>query len=459
MPALGLSSFCILHSAFCVLLVAGLPVAATAQEPRSFVADVDARPIGEAQPSTAALRWRTRPRPTSGGASESSESYPADDSASGAASPRSFSKTPIRAGWNVTRIDPNVRPAQAIAPANPFNDPFGDRNGGASSRVANADGLTQNIPTTDREPLILQPTNAEAGVEELPPPRQLPTPRVAAPEAMFMAQQAGPQRSLPPGPVPAIPPLGAAPAERSTIPCDRIYNDRNCCDLRLDCHLFRQRILGEALSNISLDITPPYDSDPEKTREQNEAARINKMSELVSREWHDRAGKVVATGKMDSIIHNQVVVGDETGREIARIPLNDLGEDELCYVLAWWRLPTECALGGLRPRERNWLPSTFNYHASALCHKPLYFEEVQLERYGHTAGPLRQPLISGAHYIINLVGLPYKMAINPPGECQYSLGYYRPGSCAPYMIEPIPLSLRGAAAEIGAALGLAYLIP
>jgi hypothetical protein len=29
------------------------------------------------------------------------------------------------------------------------------------------------------------------------------------------------------------------------------------------------------------------------------------------------------------------------------------------------------------------LASTYPYHASALCHKPLYFEEVQLERYGH----------------------------------------------------------------------------
>jgi hypothetical protein len=168
---------------------------------------------------------------------------------------------------------------------------------------------------------------------------------------------------------------------------------------------------------------------------------------------------VLATGKMDNIVHNEVVVGDETGRQVARIPLNELGEDELCYVLAWWRLPTECPLGGLRGGERNWLPGTFAYHASALCHKPLYFEQVQLERYGHTAGPLRQPLLSGAHFIISLAGLPYQMAMNPVGECQYALGYYRPGSCAPWMIEPIPLSLRGAAAEIGVALGLAWVIP
>jgi hypothetical protein len=51
------------------------------------------------------------------------------------------------------------------------------------------------------------------------------------------------------------------------------------------------------------------------------------------------------------------------------------------------------------------------------------------------------------------------MAISPPTECEYSLGYYRPGNCAPWMIPPVPLSLRGAAAEIGTALGMAYIIP
>ncbi|MBW8885032.1 MAG: hypothetical protein JF612_09720, partial [Planctomycetia bacterium] len=60
---------------------------------------------------------------------------------------------------------------------------------------------------------------------------------------------------------------------------------------------------------------------------------------------------------------------------------------------------------------------------------------------------------------INLVTLPYHMGINPPTECQYPLGYYRPGNCAPWMIPPIPLSLEGAKWEIAVALGMIYLIP
>jgi hypothetical protein len=51
------------------------------------------------------------------------------------------------------------------------------------------------------------------------------------------------------------------------------------------------------------------------------------------------------------------------------------------------------------------------------------------------------------------------MGMHPPGECQYALGYYRPGSCAPWMIPPIPLSWEGAKWEIATALGMSYLIP
>jgi hypothetical protein len=39
------------------------------------------------------------------------------------------------------------------------------------------------------------------------------------------------------------------------------------------------------------------------------------------------------------------------------------------------------------------------------------------------------------------------------------LGYYRPGSCAPWMIPPFPLSLRGATTETLAALGIIAIIP
>jgi hypothetical protein len=381
---------------------------AQTQEPQTLPQNVDARPIEEAAgDSSNVLRWQSKPQQST--------------------------------GWNITRIDPSVKQAQY---ADPFNDPFGDRR-----------------PKAEPE-LVLQPTQAEATVEELPAPRRFSAVRRAAPSsepAITVARQPGGSRSAPSSSF--QPPFGAEPFDRSSIPsapCDRVYNDRNCCDLETNCHAFRNRLLTDSIRNISLDITPRY--NPDLTAEEDEADRLDKLKLLESRTWIDRRGHVLATGKMVSLNNNSVVIIDDSGNE-QRLSISELGEDALCYVTAWWRLPAECPLGGLRTQERTWLASTFHFQASGLCHKPLYFEEVQLERYGHTAGPVRQPIISGCHFVMNLALLPYRMGINPPTECQYALGYYRPGSCAPWMIPPFPLSLRGAASETAAALGIIAILP
>ena len=110
--------------------------------------------------------------------------------------------------------------------------------------------------------------------------------------------------------------------------------------------------------------------------------------------------------------------------------------------------PCECVLGRelatARFAGRNWSPTTFTWKATGTCFKPLYFQDVQLERYGHSWNPVVQPFMSAAHFFVSVPLLPYKMGLHPPHECVYTLGYYRPGSCAPYFIDPIPLSLRAA---------------
>jgi len=123
------------------------------------------------------------------------------------------------------------------------------------------------------------------------------------------------------------------------------------------------------------------------------------------------------------------------------------------------QFPTECPLSTGPFEHRVWAMTTYTWKASGLCHKPLYFEQVSLERYGHSFAPLLEPVVSGAHFFATVPLLPYKMGINPPWECIYPLGYYRPGSCAPHMIYPFPLSLRGALVEGGVATGLVFLIP
>jgi hypothetical protein len=122
--------------------------------------------------------------------------------------------------------------------------------------------------------------------------------------------------------------------------------------------------------------------------------------------------------------------------------------------------PFECSidLGEWHP-GRAWAETTYLWKASALCHKPLYFEDEQLERYGHSFAPCCQPLISGAHFFCTLPVLPYCMGVSPPMECEYALGHYRPGSCAPYMLNPVPISCRGALIQAGAVTGAAAVLP
>ncbi len=121
--------------------------------------------------------------------------------------------------------------------------------------------------------------------------------------------------------------------------------------------------------------------------------------------------------------------------------------------------PCECVLGNETFSGRNWACTTFTWKASALCHKPLYFEDVAMERYGHSWGPVLDPFVSSVNFFGSLIFLPYKMGLETPNECVYALGYYRPGDCAPYSIDAIPLSPRGALFEAAGVVGLIYAIP
>jgi hypothetical protein len=123
-------------------------------EPAPFTADADAQPINPAAAAPAPpLRWKASPRVSADYMISDDSTQPIAHDAQG----------PLRAGWNITRVDPSVRPAQYAA-SDPFKDPFGERQ------------ANRNEPA-----LILQPTHAESRnsqVEELPPPRRLawPTP-------------------------------------------------------------------------------------------------------------------------------------------------------------------------------------------------------------------------------------------------------------------------------------------
>lgn len=319
-----------------------------------------------------------------------------------------------------------------VANTTAFADPFNDR----KYAVAQAQALE---PLDEESPMDLNAavTTQEAGEAEVQPPFR---PRRAQPQPME-------DPAMPPQPEMMPEPL-------------RKLNGRNCNEEGQQCSEQRIRIKSDLLrdKNSIIDITPPLalNNDlPEKVLRAHED-----LKRIPGREWFDRKGNVVAPphSKLLRVEYRRaVILNSETDQEV-RIPLNQLGDSEQCFLAAWWNVPTECVLGDEAHQGRDWVPSTMTWTASALCHKPNYFEEVQVERYGHTAGIL-QPAISGAHFFVNIAVLPYKMGINPPNECRYALGYYRPGSCAPWMIPPVPLSVRGAAYQAAAVGIIAPLIP
>jgi hypothetical protein len=116
---------------------------------------------------------------------------------------------------------------------------------------------------------------------------------------------------------------------------------------------------------------------------------------------------------------------------------------------------------------RGWPVNTFTWVASCLCHNPLYFEEINLERYGYGCGcygpccsTCLQSGVSACHFFGTIPALPWKMAVDCPCECEYALGYYRPGSCPPWRYNCCTQpSCLGALAEGGAATALIFLIP
>jgi hypothetical protein len=77
---------------------------------------------------------------------------------------------------------------------------------------------------------------------------------------------------------------------------------------------------------------------------------------------------------------------------------------------------------------RGWAEFAYLWQASALSYQPLYFEEPNLERYGHSAGCIMQPAVSAAHFLAGVGALPVRLVFARPWNCVYPLGHAHPGS-------------------------------
>jgi HEAT repeat protein len=72
----------------------------------------------------------------------------------------------------------------------------------------------------------------------------------------------------------------------------------------------------------------------------------------------------------------------------------------------------------------------FGWDAPAVCFRPLYFEDINVERYGIHCG-FCEIAATTARFTKNVLLFPYKLLVQPGCENIYTLGYERPNNCIP----------------------------
>jgi hypothetical protein len=105
-------------------------------------------------------------------------------------------------------------------------------------------------------------------------------------------------------------------------------------------------------------------------------------------------------------------------------------------------------LGSIFPPDR---------YTTCFKHRPLYFQELNLERCGTTYG-CAQNAVSAAYFIGNSAILPYRMAIDRADEC---VNHWDDcSSCKRYSsdIEPLKPSFNGTVNEAAAIAGFVFLL-
>lgn len=116
---------------------------------------------------------------------------------------------------------------------------------------------------------------------------------------------------------------------------------------------------------------------------------------------------------------------------------------------------------------RCWPMTCYQWDATCLCYQPLYFEEINAERFGYDCGLGRfgcctnclQSAVSAAHFFGTVPALPYCMSAQPPCECVYTLGHYRAGDCVPWRCSWPPCDPFAAVSAGGIYTGLIFAIP
>ena len=295
---------------------------------------------------------------------------------------------------SVWRRNANSRPAAGTS-RSPDSDGHtgGSRDRQGSSGFARRATLRDLPDMSEDDPIPAMPQ--DPAPQQDPAPLQIPEPQQL------------------PEPAPGQPSPDSQPLDKM----------RDCGDENQNCREALDKWQRDALAKISLDITPsfnPDERDPDRVINE-EADRDRTLAKAPS-----APGAIARAACWAPAVSRHPAWGFamilDNNNQIITFRFDELCDDDLCFIALWWGVPTECTLGDEPYLARYWQPTTMTWKASGLCHKPLYFEEMQLERYGHMTGPLLEPVVSGAALLSrNLATLPDQAGINPPGSANMLL--------------------------------------
>ncbi len=106
-----------------------------------------------------------------------------------------------------------------------------------------------------------------------------------------------------------------------------------------------------------------------------------------------------------------------------------------------------------------WAGSIYTWEAPNFYTQPLYFEQVNLERYDSRISPCLRPAVSYAQFLGSIPVLPYKVGGQPIHSRAYTLGHWRPGNCTPHQIHWGPCTTRGLLYQGVAVTGAVFFFP
>jgi hypothetical protein len=99
----------------------------------------------------------------------------------------------------------------------------------------------------------------------------------------------------------------------------------------------------------------------------------------------------------------------------------------------------------------SWTPWT-------ICYRPLYFEDIALERYGCSYG-IVQPGVSFVRFLATVPALPYKMTVQRPRSCVCSNGFSRCGDVPPPGYGVRKIRFDAALVEAAVITGIVFILP